>query len=151
MVELAIGLLAFALGLWAGWAAFGVPSAAARRGTLETPRPVPAPPVVERVVERPTLVERVIERVLPAPPPVVIEKTVETIREVPVARLKAEPWKAEFLSGSGRRVLGRETYQTRRMPAMSYVGLDGLRGSFVCAGKRADGVWEYRRVGVERS
>ena len=150
MLELAIGFLAFALGVMFGWWVW-VGSADAEGGTLETPAVVPAAPVVERVrvVEKPTFVDRVIERVLPAPPPIVVERVVEKVVAMPVPPT-GEPWKVEFLSGSGRRVLGRETLTGRRKPTITYVGLDGLKGAFVCTGRRADGTWEYRRVGVER-
>ena len=124
-LDIALALLSFALGVYAGWVAWGWGSAEEPKGTPETPAAVPAA-VPDKVAA-------------------------ETIREVP-ARVRApEPWKVEFLSGSGRRVLGREKMTGRRAPQIRYVGLDGLTGVFVADHQRTtDGVWEYRRVGVEK-
>jgi hypothetical protein len=57
-------------------------------------------------------------------------------------------WTVRFVSGSGR-VLGETTYRGRRPQSMVYRTGDGLLGSFV-ASRCVAGVWEYRRVGVER-
>ena len=151
-------LTVFALGVWLGaavvwgWYYFGS-SAGEPKGAPETPAPVPVAVAAQApvVIQKPSVMERVIERVLPAPPPIVVEKVIERVVEAPRGVKAPERWKAVFVSGSGRRILGREVYTQRRTPQMSYVGMDGLKGTFVLTGKKDDGSWEYRRVGVERS
>lgn len=165
MIELVIALSGLVLGLLLGWWRWGA-SAGEGQGAPEAPVSVPvATGKVEAALRAeiqelrrelmekrgPSVLERVVEKVLPAPPPMVVEKTVETVREVPRGTLpKIAPWKVEFVSGSGRRILGREVRQDRRVPTLVYVGMDGLRGAFTQDHQKADGTWVYRRVSVER-
>lgn len=112
------------------------------------------PTIQEVVREVPVVVEKEVIRTVEVP--VVVEK--EVVREVavepppgPTVRPpKMVPWRVEFVSGSGRRLLGRETRQDRRTPTIQYRGMDGLNASFSCDHQKSDGTWVYRRVSVEQ-
>jgi hypothetical protein len=128
---LPIVFVAFCVGVWLGWH-YAPHSAPEAEGDPESA--VPVPPASGAALDAAVAALR--------------GEIQAAAKRSPGARW--EPWRVEFLSGSGKRLLGRETRQDRRTPSMVYRGMDGLTGSFVCDHQKADGTWVYRRVSVER-
>lgn len=132
-------LTVIALGLWVAavlfslWWLYGGHSAAEPKGDPETPVVVPPEPSMAVVASVEALRKEI--------------HAAERRRPKVVA---PEPWRVEFRSGSGRRILGRERRTDRRPTQITYVGMDGLKGSFVQDHQLPDGTWVYRRVSVER-
>lgn len=80
---------------------------------------------------------------MPAPaivPPVLVPPPPAPVTPLPTTHVR-------FVSGSGR-LLGDTTIRGRRAQSYRYRA-EGLMGVFV-ASQAEDGVWIYRRVGVER-
>lgn len=123
---IAVAVVAFSLGLGVGYYVWGMRSA---EGSVGDPSPVVVAPAAK------------------------VTLTVDPVRDrlhVSDPARKTEPWRVAFYSGSGRRLLGRETRRDRRMPTLKYRGMDGLLGVYAVTGQEASGEWVYRRVGVER-
>ena len=88
----------------------------------------------------------------------VVELPPPEIKPVPVAPPVAEPARGkpamvriQLTSAKGRELGPPISIEARqRRPVLRHKTRDGLLSVFVAGKQRADGVWEYRRVGVER-
>lgn len=87
----------------------------------------------------------------PAPPPVVVATPAPEPPAVIAAPSRSEAKTTIRLLSAKGRLLGTLTIPAKsRRPQFRHRCKDGLISVFTASGRAADGVWEYRRVAVER-